>query len=155
VLTFPALPLTNNRIRKQGGAKAGIQRQNGGTEPLADQRAGNKLRTLASFPVVQQQAISVVVVTAGLFHKGVDFPALSWCQPYKPAHSSSSTVNLIIVIPPSFFLFTNAPWNFLPSYPQTHPDGNLPPMLLPIGLFTKHSALQQQGILDTLSIQLC
>lgn len=67
-----------------------ISRQDGGTKPFAKQRVGNKLRTDARFPVVQQQAITVVAVAAGFFHKGVDFPALLRRQPFQSAHSSSA-----------------------------------------------------------------
>ena len=74
----------------QLGLQLLIVRQDGGTKPLAQQRIGNKLRADARFPIVQQQAIPVVVVTAGFFHKGVDFPALLRRQSFQPVHSSSA-----------------------------------------------------------------
>ena len=59
-------------------------------KPFAKQRIGNELRTDARFPVVQQQAIPVVVVAAGFFHKGIDFPALLRRQPLYVSHTSSA-----------------------------------------------------------------
>lgn len=67
-----------------------IVRQDGGAKPLAQQRIGNGLRTDARFPVVQKQAIPVIIVAAALFHKGVDFSALLRRQPFGAVHSSSA-----------------------------------------------------------------
>ena len=50
--------------------------QYGNTEPFTEQGIGNKLRTNALVPVVQQDTIPIIAVTASPAHKGIDFPAL-------------------------------------------------------------------------------
>ena len=84
----------------QLGLQLLIVRQDGGAKPLAQQRIGNKLRTDARFPVVQKQAIPVIIVAAALFRKGVDFPALLRRQPFQPVHSSSAAKMASPAIPP-------------------------------------------------------
>ena len=45
-------------------------------EPFTEQGIGNKLRTYALVPVVQQDTIPIVAVATRPAHKGVDFSAL-------------------------------------------------------------------------------
>ena len=77
-----------------GLQKLGRQQLIGGkysdTEPLAEQRIGNKLRTNALVPVVKQDTVSAIAVAALPAHKGIDFPALWRRQPLNRAHTSSA-----------------------------------------------------------------
>jgi hypothetical protein len=41
---------------------------------------GNELHTLGFFAVVQQQAVSLIAITASFAHKGFDFYPLLWCD---------------------------------------------------------------------------
>ena len=51
---------------KQGGAQTSVQGQDGGAEPLADQRVCDALRADTFLAVVQQQTISTIVVAAAM-----------------------------------------------------------------------------------------
>ena len=64
--------------------------QYGDTEPFTEQGIGNKLRTYALVPVVQQDTIPIVAVAARPAHKGIDFPALGRREPLNVAHTSSA-----------------------------------------------------------------
>lgn len=61
---LPAPPLFAGWRRDQGETQASVQRQDGGAEPFADQRVGNALRTNAFLAVIQEQAVSAIVVAA-------------------------------------------------------------------------------------------
>lgn len=50
--------------------------QNDVSKPFAGQGAGKKLRAGRGFVIVQQQAITMLVVATGRFDQLVDFPAL-------------------------------------------------------------------------------
>lgn len=52
---------------EQGGAQTFIQRQDSGPEPAADQRVGNRLRADTFLPIIQQQTIPLVVITAAMY----------------------------------------------------------------------------------------
>ena len=56
LFSFPAV--------EQGGAQAFVQRQHSRPKPAADQRIGNALRADTFLPIVQQKAVSIVVVAA-------------------------------------------------------------------------------------------
>ena len=64
--------------------------QYGDTEPFTEQGIGNKLRTYALVPVVQQDTVSTIIIAARPAHKGVDFPALGRREPLDPVHTSSA-----------------------------------------------------------------
>ena len=52
---------------EQGGAQASVQRQDGGAEPFADQRVGDTLWADTFFAIIQQQAVSAIVVAAAMY----------------------------------------------------------------------------------------
>jgi len=52
---------------EQSGAQAFIQRQHSCPEPAADQRVGNALNANTFLPIVQQQTIPTVIVTAAMY----------------------------------------------------------------------------------------
>ena len=60
------------------------------TEPFTEQGIRNKLRAYALVPVIQQDTISIIAVTARPAHKGIDFPALGRRKPLNVAHTSSA-----------------------------------------------------------------
>ena len=57
-----------------------LQRENSAPEVLADQGVGNSLRTGATLAIVQQKAVSIVVVAA-LAGESSDASGLSGCEP--------------------------------------------------------------------------
>lgn len=59
-------------------------------EPFTEQGIRNKLRAYALVPVVQQDTIPIIAVTASPAHKGIDFPALGRREPLDLAHTSSA-----------------------------------------------------------------
>ena len=59
-------------------------------EPFTEQGIGNELRTYALVPVVQQDTIPIIAVTARPTHKGIDFPALGRREPLDLTHTSSA-----------------------------------------------------------------
>lgn len=75
-------------------AKLGVQLlicgQYRNAEPFTEQGIGNELRAYALVPVVQQDTIPIIAVTARPAHKGVDFPALGRREPLNVAHTSSA-----------------------------------------------------------------
>ena len=52
---------------EQGGTQASVQRQNGGAEPLADQRVGDALRTDTFLAIVQEQTIPAIIIAAAMY----------------------------------------------------------------------------------------
>ena len=66
--TLPATPPSDRGRREQCGAQAGVQGKNGGAEPFTDQRVGDALRADTFFAIVQEQAVSAIVVAA-LMHQ--------------------------------------------------------------------------------------
>lgn len=65
---LPAVPPSDRGRREQCGAQAGVQRKDGGAEPFADQRVGDTLWTNTFLAVVQEQAVSAIIVAA-LMHQ--------------------------------------------------------------------------------------
>ena len=63
LFSFPAV--------EQGGAQALVQGQHRRPEPLADQRIADALRADTFLPIVQQEAVAVLVVAA-LMHQPPD-----------------------------------------------------------------------------------
>ena len=61
---LPAVPPSDRGRREQCGAQAGVQRKDGGAEPLADQGVGDALRTDTFLAIVQKQTVSAIVVAA-------------------------------------------------------------------------------------------
>ena len=59
-------------------------------EPFTEQGIGNKLRTYALVPVVQQNTVSAIIIAARPAYKGVDFPALGRREPLDLVHTSSA-----------------------------------------------------------------
>ena len=64
----PALPPSDRGSREQGSAQASVQGKNGSAEPFANQGIGDALRTDAFLAVVQEQAVSAIIVAA-LMHQ--------------------------------------------------------------------------------------
>ena len=64
---LPALSPTDSRRREQRRTQASVQREDGGTEPFADQRIRNALRTDTLLAVVQEQAVSAIVIAALMY----------------------------------------------------------------------------------------
>ena len=61
---LPAVPPSDRGRREQCGAQAGVQREDGGAEPLANQGVGDALRTDTFLAIVQKQTVSAIVVAA-------------------------------------------------------------------------------------------
>ena len=55
------------RPMEQGGAQASVQRQDSGTEPTAHQRICDTLNADTFLTIVQQEAVSVVIVTTAMY----------------------------------------------------------------------------------------
>ena len=66
--TLPATPPSDSGQREQRGAQASVQGKDSGAEPFADQGVGDTLRTDTFLAVVQEQAVSAVIVAA-LMHQ--------------------------------------------------------------------------------------
>ena len=66
--TLPAAPPSDSGRREQRGAQASVQGKDSGAEPFADQGVGDTLRTDTFLAVVQEQAVSAVIVAA-LMHQ--------------------------------------------------------------------------------------
>ena len=62
-----AMPPSYGGRREQCGAQASIQRKNGSAEPFANQGIGDALRTNTFLAVVQEQAVSAIVVAALMY----------------------------------------------------------------------------------------
>ena len=60
---------------EQGGAQAFVQGQHRRPKPAADQRVGNALRADTFLPIVQQEAVAVLVVAAAMY-QSPDSPIL-------------------------------------------------------------------------------
>ncbi len=75
-------------------AKLGVQLlicgQYRNAEPFTEQGIGNELRAYALVPVVKQDTVPIIAVTARPAHKGIDFPALGRRKPLNVAHTSSA-----------------------------------------------------------------
>ena len=65
---LPAVPPSDRGRREQCGAQASVQRKDGGAEPFANQRVGDTLWTNTFLAVVQEQAVSAIIVAA-LMHQ--------------------------------------------------------------------------------------
>ncbi len=52
---------------EQGGAQASVQRQDSGAEPTAHQRICDTLNTDTFLAIVQQEAVSAVIVTTAMY----------------------------------------------------------------------------------------
>ena len=62
--TLPATPPLDGGGREQCGVQASVQREDSGTEPATCKRVGDTLRTDTFLAVVQEQAVSAVIVAA-------------------------------------------------------------------------------------------
>ena len=65
--TLPAAPLSDSGRWEQRGPQASVQGKDGGAEPFADQGVGDALRTDAFLAVVQEQAVSAIIVAALMY----------------------------------------------------------------------------------------
>ena len=63
----PAPPPSDRGSREQGSAQASIQGKNGSAEPFANQGIGDALRTDTFLAVVQEQAVSAIIVAALMY----------------------------------------------------------------------------------------
>ena len=61
---LPAAPPSDSGRREQCSAQASVQGKDGGAEPFANQGVGDALRTDTFLAVVQEQAVSAVIVAA-------------------------------------------------------------------------------------------
>ena len=66
--TFPTAPPSGRGGREQCGTQVSVQGKDSGTKPFADQRVGDALRADTFFAIVQEQAVSAIVVAA-LMHQ--------------------------------------------------------------------------------------
>ena len=65
---LPAAPPSDSGRREQCGAQTSVQGEDSGAEPFANQGVGDALRTDTFLAVVQEQAVSAVIVAA-LMHQ--------------------------------------------------------------------------------------
>ena len=73
--TLPAAPPSDSGRREQRGRQASVQGKDSGAEPFANQGVGDTLRTDTFLAVVQEQAVSAVIVAA-FMHQPPDRPVL-------------------------------------------------------------------------------